>query len=1058
MRLLRDKKIICLFSCVILILLLSSKIPTFARFKNRVSSSSNVWNGMVASRYKSGNGTANNPYIISNCEELAYFSSQLENNNYEDVYFKITNNLRINEGIFKYENDLVEYIVSGTTYYVNDNKYYDNSDFLGEPIGDINVFPSLDGFSGVLDGDYHTIYGYYGSNGLFSDLSGEITSLYIENAFVQGTGNLGILSNSIVSGSLTNVLVDGYIVGDEFNSQVNNISSLFGDYTQIGHDVIGGISPYSEDSTFANCVSKVSISGGFISGGLFGYMDDSSIVNAYNTGNIDSYSSNGIGVIKGTGVVDNVYSSSTINGALVGYIVDYDGTFENSFITTDNDLVSDIVNSSFTSNDNYYMFPNRDGGITSSLTAATDLQDKNFLSTYSEFVSFNDLDTNPLNTWVFEDDMYPVLFVDDITNSYSELHVNTYTWNSYSPNLDIKNVTGNITFMINDIDNIHVTSKYYYVSNSRTPLSKDDLANVVWTPYTDIVRIDQEGFYVVYVKVVDNNSNVSYINSDLLVLDNTGSTIEISALGNQWTGSNSGEIYVNHAFNFTISASDALSGISSIEYYLSNAVVNDMSLVTWTSYSDSVPVSSVGEYILYVKVVDGSGSITYASTPTIVYDGYVVSNLSPLGGSGNNITSNSSLSFDVSYSNNKTLNITHNLISSILLPMDTVITMIDRANNKVYSYTIDSNNSFGFNTNGYASYPLSSFKEVGKTVDTYYADGSVTNESFTFIVDFSNTTFSSSYNDISIYLNGISNGHVIRPTITESEFNVSNNSAMVLTHSISTDFDGSIVYNSDSETEINISSVVNYTNFFDTSYFGKKIGLAIKLIDGNGTTVSKNYLKNVIFEVDDNIYLPGDDNIVRVNLNGNSSVDNVLTIITHETTSVLADGTYYINISPYYSNDGIYYSSLLSGSIDIPVIVSRNSIDYNYSFDVMMNAEDRIINKGGVSSLSFDILNDGLVNPNIKVSMYQKDELTAYNQDYTLIDMADYTSDVMDEFIDNIYYVSRNPRSYSVSHEYLTFEYNLDTTDLDKTCYKFVFDLYDGTIKVGSISKYVIVR
>ena len=271
MRLLRDKKIICLFSCVILVLLLSSKIPTFARFKNRISSSSNVWNGMVASRYKSGNGTANNPYIISNCEELAYFSSQLENNNYEDAYFKITNNLRINEGIFKYENDLVEYIVSGTTYYVNDNKYYDNSDFLGDPIGEINVFPSLDGFKGVLDGDYHTIYGYYGSNGLFSDLSGEITSLYIENAFIKGTGNLGILSNSIVSGSLTNVLVDGYIVGDEFNSQVNNISSLLGDYTQIGHDVIGGISPYSEDSTFANCVSKVSISGGFISGGLFGY-------------------------------------------------------------------------------------------------------------------------------------------------------------------------------------------------------------------------------------------------------------------------------------------------------------------------------------------------------------------------------------------------------------------------------------------------------------------------------------------------------------------------------------------------------------------------------------------------------------------------------------------------------------------------------------------------------------------------------------------------------------------------------------------------------------------
>ena len=1058
MRLLRDKKIICLFSFVILILLLSSKIPAFARFKNRVSSSSNVWNGMVASRYKSGNGTSNNPYIISNCEELAYFSSQLENNNYEGVYFKISNNLRINEGIFKYENDLIEYIVSGTTYYIDGDKYYDNSDFLGEPVGEINIFPSLDGFSGVLDGDYHTIYGYYGSNGLFSDLSGEITSLYIENAFVQGSGNLGILADSIVDGSLTNVLVDGYIIGDDFNSQVNNISSLLGDYTQFGYDVIGGISSYSEDSSFVNCVSKVSIYGGVLTGGLFGYMDDSSIVNSYNTGSMDSYSSNGIGVIKGTGVLDNIYSSSTLNGALVGYVIDYDGTFENSFITTDNDLVSGIVNSSFTSNDNYYMFPNRGGGISSSLATFSNLQDKNFLDTYSEFVSFNDLDTNPLNTWVFEDDMYPVLFIDDITNSYSELHVNTFTWNSYSPSLDIKNITGNITFMINDIDNIHISSKYYYISNSRIPLSKSDLANVAWVPYNDIVRIDQEGFYVVYVKIVDNNNDVSYINSDLLVLDNTGSVVEINALGNQWTGSNSGEVYVNHGFSFAVSASDTLSGISSVEYCLSNTQQNDMSLVTWTPYSDVVSVSSIGEYILYVKVVDGSGSITYASTPTIVYDGYVVSNLSPLGGSGNSITSNSSLTFDISYSNNKSLNITHNLISSILLPVDTVITMIDRTNNKVYSYTIDSNSSFGFNTNGFASYPLSSFKEIGKATNTYYVDGSVTNESFTFIIDFSNTTFSNSYNDISIYMNGISNGNVIRPTITESEFNVSNNSAMNLTHSISTDFNGSITYNSDSETDITISSIVNYTNFFDTSYFGKKIGLAIKLVDGNGATISKNHLKNVIFEVDDTVYLPGNDNIVRVNLNGNSSVDSVLTVITHETTSTLLDGTYYINVSPYYSNDGIYYSNLLSGSINIPVVVSRDSIDYSYSFDVIMDSDSRIINKGGVSSLSFDILNDGLVNPNIKVSMYQKDQLTAYNQDYTLVDMADYTSDVMDEFIEDIYYVSRNPGSYSVSQEYLNFEYNLDTTDLDKTCYKFVFDLYDGTIKVGSISKYVIVR
>ena len=112
----RDKKLYIIFA-LIFILLLSFALPTFARYKNRISSYSNVWNGNVASHYKSGDGTSNSPYIISNGEELAYFSSQLENNNYEGVYFKLSNDILLNECIFKYENDLVEYVIGNNTYY-----------------------------------------------------------------------------------------------------------------------------------------------------------------------------------------------------------------------------------------------------------------------------------------------------------------------------------------------------------------------------------------------------------------------------------------------------------------------------------------------------------------------------------------------------------------------------------------------------------------------------------------------------------------------------------------------------------------------------------------------------------------------------------------------------------------------------------------------------------------------------------------------------------------------------------------------------------------------------
>ena len=652
--------------------------------------------------------------------------------------------------------------------------------------------------------------------------------------------------------------------------------------------------------------------------------------------------------------------------------------------------------------------------------------------------------------------MYPVLFIDDIINSYSELHVNTFTWNSYSPNLDIKSINTNITFMINDIDDVHITDKYYYVSNSHDALSKSDLENVSWIPYTDIVKINDEGFYVIYVKLVDNNDNVSYINSDLLVLDNSGSDISISAFGNQWRGLNSGEVFIDHSFDLSVAATDSLSGVKSIEYYLSNSTINDMDSISWVNYDGVISVSSVGEYILYVKVTDGCDFVTYASTPVIVYDGYVISNFKPLGGSGNNITSNSSISFDISYSNNKSLSLNHNLISSILLPKNTSITMIDRINNKVYSYVINSNEKFGFDVNGYASYPLGLFKEIGRVDDVYYTDSTVSNESFSFIIDFSNSNINSN-SDISIYLEGVLNDNILRSTINKVTFNVSNDGSLRLSHGISTDYDGSIIYNSDSQTDITINSLVNYSSYFDTSYFGKKIGLSIMLVDDTGNIICKDNLKNFMVMVDDVVYLPSSDDIIRVSLNTNSSVNSVLSIITHQGSSSLKAGTYYLKINPYSSYDGLYFDNVLSDSIMIPVIVSNENIDYDYSFDVLIDS-DRIINKGEIAQLNFNILQDKLDNPNIKVSMYKKDELTAYNQDYSLIDMALYTSDSLDRYIDSVYYVSRNALSYGVSSQYNLFNFNLDTSNLDKTSYKFVFDLYDGNIRVGSISKYIIVR
>lgn len=1049
MKLSKNKKIIYSVLIVVVILLLSYKIPTLARFKNRGLSSSNVWSGMVATKYRSGTGTSNDPYIISNGDELAFFSSQLENNNYEDTYFKITKNILLNEGMLKYENDKILYVIGNDTYYVNGTSYYDNADFTGEAIGTINVLNSLDNFKGTLDGDYHAIYGYYNTDALFTNLNGTITSLYIENALVNSSDSNGILADTITSSSITDVVIDGYLISNPYvpSEPINNVEYL-SNYDEFEDIILGGFGYYAEDSTLINCISKVNINGGFIAGGILGYGIDTSIINSYYTSSITSNTSNVIGVFTGIGSIDNVYNSGAINGGLIGYVIDAELNLNNSFVATDNYLILDTLNSTITGQNNYYITAGKGDNVTSILTTLNNLKDKNYLTGYSEFIDKTDLETNPLNVWIFKDNMYPVLYIDDIINPNSELYVNTYMWNSYSQNLDIYKFTDNITFMITDVDNIHTASKYYYISNNRIPLSDAELGNVVWENYSDVVVINDEGFYVIYVKLVDNNNNVSYINSDVLILDNSGSDVDITMESNTWNAETNGELYIDHAFNLTVSATDTLSGVKSIEYYLSSTVLNDISDAVWTSYTGAININTVGEYKLYVKVTDECDLITYASTPLIIYDGYTISNLKPVGfNNGSSITKNSSIMFDVSYFNNRQLTLTHNLVSSINLPINTKITMLDKINNKVYEYVVSTS------TNAIS---LTSFKELGKTTDNYYIESTVTNESYTFILDFIDCNILNDLIDISVYLEGVSNNSVIRPTIQKQSFSVLENPNLNLTHTISTTYSGSIMYNSDSIANIPINNNIILNGAFDTSYSDKKTGLFIKIEDSNGNIVNRNSLKNIIFKIGDNKYAPAKDNTIRINLNTNTSNTVNLSIITYDGSINLSEGTYYIKIYGYSSVDGIYYdSNSLTQPITIPLTVSSpvENNNYNYSFDVLLDSQNRIVDKGNTVNYTFNVLQEGILNPNIKVSMYRKNQLTAYNQDYTLIDMQDYTLNTLDEYIEGVYYVSRNATSLSN-----TFSYSLDTSNLNKTCYKFVFDLYDGNIKVESISKYIIIR
>ena len=1064
MKVRKNKKIIYSLLIVLVILLLSYTFPSLARFKNRGASASNVWSGSVATKYRSGNGTRNNPYIISNGDELAFFSSQLENNHYEGSYFKIVNNILINEGMFKYEDNKIKYILNNNTYYVSGNKYYDNDSFTGNEIGSLNEMPNLDNFKGSLDADYHVIFGYYSDSPLFTSLNGDVTALFMENAMIVTNGSGAIFADNIESSSIADIVVDGYVVAPTYVEPVQNNEpeenqeeqnepvvlttiDLLTDYDNFDSPILGGIAIYAHDSSLINCINKSNINGGFIAGGILGYSDGSSIVNAYTNGSINSNISTAIGVFKGEGTIDKVYNSGTLNnGSLIGYVTEADVTITNSFIATDNFLLLDSKDSEITSSNNYYVSSGKGDSITSTLVTTSNLKDSSFLTGYSNFVSTTDLETHPLNVWIFDNNMYPILYLDDINNAYNELHINSYMWNSYSYNLNVHKVTNNMTIMISDVDNVHINTKYYYISNSQTPLTKSQLESVEWNEYDDVVIVNQEGFYVVYVKIVDNNQNVSYINSDVMILDNSGSEITISMGNDSWTSLTEGNIYIGSQASINVTATDTLSGVKSVEYYLSSSRINNIENIEWVPYTSPIGITSVGDYILYVRVIDNCDLVAYASTPLIVYDGYTVSNLKPLGfQEGSTISRYSSVSFDVSYSNNRTLNITHDLVTTTALPTNTKITMIDKTHNKVYEYVINSN---------ITRIPFTSFKEVGLTGNVNYSESSIGSESYSFIFDFSSCDINTDYRNVYVYLEGINNSSVIRPTIQRNSFSLLSSGNVELTHSITTEFNGSITYKSDSVTNVEINNTVSMNGAYDTRLSDKKLGLAIKVVDSDNHVIESNYLKNIIFKIGDNKYAPDEDDIIRINLNTNTSSVVTLTIVTYDGRLTLDEGTYYIKIYGYDSYDGIYYTNT-TDPITIPLTVSASNenTNRNYDFDVQLDNQARIIDKGTTANLQFVIPQSGITNPNIKVSLYQKDQLTAYNQDYTLIDMQDYTNLQLDEYIDSVYYVTRHASSGNN-----TFNYRMNTTNMDKTLYKFVFDLYDGNIKVESIVKYVIIR
>ena len=126
--------------------------------------------------------------------------------------------------------------------------------------------------------------------------------------------------------------------------------------------------------------------------------------------------------------------------------------------------------------------------------------------------------------------------------------------------------------MITPKDKDEEIKAYYYIHKDKTALTKTQLENVNWLEYTDIVTLNEEGYYVVYAKVIDEDDNIKYISSEQLTLDLEGPNATIKMEDNTWNTSTEdlSSVYISEETDITVTAKDTYSDVAEIKYYVSN--------------------------------------------------------------------------------------------------------------------------------------------------------------------------------------------------------------------------------------------------------------------------------------------------------------------------------------------------------------------------------------------------------------------------------------------------------------------------------------------------------
>ena len=139
--------------------------------------------------------------------------------------------------------------------------------------------------------------------------------------------------------------------------------------------------------------------------------------------------------------------------------------------------------------------------------------------------------------------------IPDTTAPEVTIRVRDYTWSELTPLDLIFDTREEAVIEASDADS-GLNGVYYLVS--RDPVALDDLATAGWHEYTEPVKLDSDGRYIVYAMAVDNAGNVRYVNTTGLVIDTVAPSVTGITDGGVYEGDVTFTVYDENIESVTI--------------------------------------------------------------------------------------------------------------------------------------------------------------------------------------------------------------------------------------------------------------------------------------------------------------------------------------------------------------------------------------------------------------------------------------------------------------------------------------------------------------------------